>query len=130
MNIIKFIKKIEKSSYPEEYRQMQNCNVLQDIIEYCEAKDEDDLVLEYGKSWYFLAVKSTGEIVDLAGKTELSELIKIRRIIRKEFKNRTITIDAREETSYRLVSRLGKVIYDQPYSWSGEVFHEMIINIC
>lgn len=127
--MLKNIKRIESQSYPSCYRQMEDCNSIGDIVEYCEAKDIDDLIIITGKTWYFLAVKSTREIVDLAGKTSLSDLFKIKRKIKEVFSGLTVKLDARENTSYRIIKRLGKVVKDYPYSWNDEVFHEMEVLV-
>jgi len=102
---------------------------MSDILEYCMAQDQDDLVIMTGKSWYFLAVKSTGEIVDLAGKTTLADLFTIKRKIKEVFGERIIKLDAREGTSFKLIRKVGKIISDYSYSWEGETFHEIEMYI-
>lgn len=118
---------IERSSYPACYRQMQDCSTIDDIVEYCEAEGPTDLIIMTGKSWYFLAVKSTREIVDLAGKINLKELFKIKEVLKGQFNGRPVILDAREKTSYRIIKKLGKIMKDNPYSWNEEIFHEMEI---
>jgi len=126
---LRLLKRIERSAYPACYRQMQECSSMDDVLEYCEAQDQDDLVMLTGKSWYFLAVKSTGEIVDLAGKTTLADLFMIKRKIKEVFSGRVLKLDAREDTSFRLIRKVGRIISDHPYPWDGETFHEMWILV-
>lgn len=134
IGMIEEIKRIERSSYPACYRQMQECSTMDDIVEYCEARDQDDLVIMTGTSWYFIAVRSTGEIVDLAGKlVDIRDLFAIKRKIIDVFAGKVISLDARESTSYRLVTamsrRVGTIVEDEEYSWEGETFHEIKLHI-
>jgi len=123
------IKRIEERAYPSIYRQMEEFETWKDIVSYCEAIDMKDIIILYGKEWYFIAVKSTAEIVDLAGVMTLADLFFIKRTIQKEFSGRTVKLDARESTSFRLVTKLGTITYDHKYEWGGEIFHEVFINI-
>ena len=127
--ILRFIRGVEKKSYPREYRALQHMTSMNDLVEYCEAIDVNDLIIETGAGWYFLAVKSTKEIVDLAGTMTLRDLHKIKKVIIDNFAGQVISLDARESTSYRLITRLGEVVMDDPYDWGGEIFHDVRIRV-
>lgn len=130
MNNIKLIKKLEKSAYPSIYRYMQHIKTIDDVVEYCEAENREDIICVITKTFYFLAVKSTGEIVDLAGEMTLSDLIQVKNIILSNFKGKVITFDSRESTSYKLIRRLGgEIIQDEVYLWGDEKYHSMKILI-
>lgn len=126
---VDLIKKIEREAYPDQYRGMQDCYTMDDIAYYAEAEDEDDLIILTGEHFYFIAVKSTREIVDLAGRMSLKDMHSVKRTIRRNFKGRAVALDARHSTSYRIIKFIGDILEDVPYDWCGETFHEMKVLI-
>lgn len=130
MSTIKRIKEIEQGAYPAPYRQMDEIEVMEDLVNYCDAENEEDIIMIVRSCWYFLAVRSTGELVDLAGKLGISDMREIKEILSTHFHGKRINFDARESTSYRLVKRLKwKIVKDIPFDWDGEIFHEIEMEV-
>ena len=129
MNIVKFIKMIEKSSYPRVYRALQNTHSIDDIVEYCEADEWDDLLVLTGEKFYFLAVKSTCEIVDLAGEMSMKDIVAVTKTVKRVFSGKIISMNMRESTSYRAVGLIGEIIEDNVYTWGKEVFHDVKVKV-
>lgn len=130
---IEKIRNIEAAAYPESYQQLQTVESIGDIIEYADARDISDLIVEVGDNWYFIATRGNGEIVDLAadGNMSIRDITKILRIIVDNFAGKEITMDARENTSYKLVkfSKHFEILEDEPNDWDGEVFHKLVIKV-
>lgn len=132
--VLKFIIRIEASAYPSEYQQLQSTRNMADLVDYCEADDQKDVVILTGTNWYLLLVKSTCEIVDLAsvGSMGVADLIKVWKGIRTNLPGRA-KLDAREGTSYRLIKSLARsgrvtISHDSPYIWGDETFHKLELS--
>lgn len=133
-NFLSFIKKIEKAAYPAAYRYIQDCESWDDLVDYCEAESNDDMVVLTGEEWYCLYVKSTGELVDLASINGISmkDLISIWNKISSDMS--IIKLDARDGTSKKLINYLEKkgrieVVSSESYDWAGETFWSMVVSI-
>lgn len=132
MNLLKHIRRIERAAYPPEYRQLQHVG----LVDYCEAKNMADLIVLTGPNWYFLAVKSTREIVDFAadGRIGFAELLLVLNTLRQQMPEGVITGDFRHSTSYPLLlvaQRRGhiQILSDNVWQWCNEQFHEVELLI-
>lgn len=130
---IEKIRNIEAAAYPESYQQLQDAESIMDIVEYAEARDVSDLIIETGDNWYFIATRGKREIVDLAadGNMSIRDITKILKVIVDNFSGEEITMDARENTSYKLIrfSKYFEILEDEPNDWDGEVFHKLVIRV-
>lgn len=125
MKMLKHLRSVERAAYPAYYCQMQAIRTMADLHDYCEGKPK----VWTWDSGYCIITKE--EIVDLASTTPLS-LAALRKLIGDlavYFKGRIVSLDAREETSWKLIqyaARRGylEIISSESYDWAGETFYE------
>lgn len=103
---------------------------LKELLNYCDASSKEDLIYLSGYHWYFLANKATNEIIDLASSNRMNyhDLYYVKESITSIFKHKQIRLEAMEATSYRLIKRLGPVLYDEPFLKSNIPFHKVVIQ--
>jgi hypothetical protein len=129
---LELIKSIEKASYPAFMQQMQDCETIEDLAEYCECRKSRVFVLS-GNDWYFIASiqKKRVEIVDIAGHVGL-HIFDIISTCRKQWQGKVVTMDCRESTSYKIMVNISRrlsldILSDKVWYWGEEVMHEIII---
>ena len=131
-SILHHLKNIERKAYPGPLQKMQDLTSVQDLIYYCTAVSKDDLLILHGPDWYFLATISTAEIIDLASVSGMSfkDLITVKKTITETFKGREIYFEAKEDTSYKFISKIGSVIsLDEVFLKERIPFHRVRILI-
>ena len=127
---LKKMKDIEAVAYPSFMQSICDCDTLEELADYCECKVSQLFVI-CGNNYYLLASnkKRSVEIVDFASTGRCNELFKVINICFEEFKNKRVTMDCRESTSYPIVTLLlkrKKVKYeDNAWNWNGETMHEI-----
>jgi hypothetical protein len=97
---LRLMRSIEERCYPEGLRALDDCEDMDDVLDYCE--DEDVRILLWTDG--YCAVTSS-EVVDLCC-TRPMGLAELRRVwtwIVEWFGDRWFTLDAREGTSWRLL---------------------------
>lgn len=136
--IVQAVREIEAAAYPEQYRMLTNCRSLEDISGYVGVPVER-LHMIVSRTWYCIIGEHDDyiEVADLASSTRsmsrdemLSLFIRIAEIAA----GREILMDARESTSYPLVTRLAdseliEICSDEPFDWGGETFHNLTIVV-
>jgi len=125
---LKYLQEVEEEAYPSQYRSIVDCQGVAEFKEYCEGNP---------KVWLFeggYLIATRNEVVDLAAvkPVTIATLREILTVLKKYYKGRAVSLDAREGTSYKLLQyasrkKLLKVIDDTSYDWGGEVFHEMTL---
>ena len=124
------MKNIEAVAYPSFMQSICDCDTLEELANYCECKVSQLFVI-CGTNYYLLAAnkKRSVEIVDFASTGRCSELFKVMNICLEQFKNKKVTMDCRESTSYPIVTLLLKrkeVKYeDNAWDWNGETMREI-----
>lgn len=129
-SVIALIKRIEAEKYPDNMQMLQDIVSIQDIADYCEVDIIDLGVYTYSNGYMLLGLdrqEKRVEIVDMAGKFAMSDLLSVLSSL-KEFTGWTVTVDARETTSYRFMQYLVKhghleILEDEPWNWDGEIMH-------
>lgn len=139
---IEIVKKIERRAYEgTDYAQMQDITDASSLADYCEeSPDKIDLYLSYNErkdeGIYMLISEHSCdiEIVDFA-KTEgfsglESGMFIMRALKELEKREKEITVDARESTSYPILVGLHEkglidITRDDSYEWDDETFHSM-----
>ena len=128
------MKDIEAVAYPSFMQSICDCDTLEELADYCECKVSQLFVI-CGNNYYLLAAnkKRSVEIVDFASTGRCNELFKVINICFEEFKNKRVTMDCRESTSYPIVTLLlkrKKVKYeDNTWDWNGETMHEICFHL-
>lgn len=125
---------IEKKAYADTiYAQMQGFENIRDLAEYCEVSPKNVHVMS-GDDWYVILGEHRDhiEIVDLAS---TGKRLPVKQVLEfmKSF-DKPVTMDAREETSYKLVKALDRmhmlqINKDESYQWGGETFHDVEAEI-
>ena len=128
------IKAIEIKAYPPILCGFQSCSTVQDALNYCGALSIEDLLIILEPNWYFIAVISTGEIVDFASDKALTynTLLKIKRALPATFKGRHIFFDALDSTSNRITRRfsnIGEIVENTPFLKKGIPFHRIKVSL-
>ena len=123
---------IERRAYPP-HMQLINSYIehggtldIYDIADYLEC-GINDIVFYMGSNWFILGCKKGDEleIADWASAGGMSfEAVKMLFSVLYQYKDKTITCDARETTSYRLIKkaeRLGyvTVLKEEEWNWGG-----------
>lgn len=129
---------IERVAYPAHMREMSDCRSMSDIAEYAECSKRQLRILGMAGHWYAILAKHCGgsaECVDLA-KVPGSPTVPWLDIVAtlRAMGVTTITLDAREGTSYELIcayaAKLGiRIVSDSVWDWNGEMMHEMRIRL-
>lgn len=137
---IQDIVRIEREAYPYAFRQMQDCESMSDIADYCEVKTKKLIVLGESGKWYALVArhkKSSAEFVDIA-KVPGTARIPWEDIISELRKRgiKRISADLREKTSYKVILKFHKmlgvsILKDKEYydSCFGETMHDMVFQL-
>lgn len=126
------IKSIERSAYPFEMQQLQDCSSWEEVAEYCEVPLKHLLV--YTETNMYMLIGNHHkfvEVVDMAsiGHFNIFEALSF---IKESAKGRIIKLDAREGTSYPLILKLHRkleVVKDKAWQWGEDVMHEMEVRI-
>ena len=127
---LKKMKDIEAVAYPSFMQSICDCDTLEELANYCECK-VSQLFCICSTNYYLLAAnkKRSVEIVDFASTGRCSELFKVMNICLEQFKNKKVTMDCRETTSYPIVTLLlkrKKIKYtDTTWYWEDEAMHEI-----
>ena len=127
---LKKMKDIEAVAYPSFMQSICDCDTLEELADYCECKVSQLFVI-CGNNYYLLAANKqrSVEIVDFASTGRCNELFKVINICFEEFKNKRVTMDCRESTSYPIVTLLlkrKKIKYtDTTWYWEDEAMHEI-----
>lgn len=126
------IKSIERTAYPFEMQQLQDCESWEEVAEYCEVPLKNLLVYT-DNSMYMLIGEHEHyiEVVDMASIGHFN-MFKALSFIEESAKGRTIKLDAREGTSYPLILKLHRkleIIRDEAWQWGDDVMHEMEVRI-
>lgn len=140
MNVQEIVR-IESLAYPEQFRQMEDCEDWEDIADYCEVEEEDLIVLGEEGHWYALIAKDkddTAEFVDIA-KVPNSPKVPKRKILKqlREAGIKYIEGELRECTSYRVLKLMPlfllgiKIKEDERYydEEFGEWMHALKVRI-
>ena len=128
------MKDIEAVAYPSFMQSICDCDTLEELADYCECK-VSQLFCIVNRNYYLLAAnkRHSVEIVDFASTGRCNELFKVINICFEEFKNKRVTMDCRESTSYPIVTLLlkrKKVKYeDNTWDWNGETMHEICFHL-
>jgi len=124
--ILRHIRRIEREAYPPAFRQIQDVRTWRDLAEYCEGRPRL-LTWETGYCLW-----TSEELVDLAATApvDLHRQRKIYQALAETFAQRAFQLDAREETSWRLLCAWAKrglveIVSVHPYEWAGETFYEV-----
>lgn len=131
--MIDLLKSIEAKAYPYYMQMIQYAENEQDLADYCECSVEQ---LGYklcndNKAYIIWSKKgNVVEIVDIAGDFGSS--------LRSELLNtltgaKKIVLDAREDTSYRLIKPMAKrygfrIKKDRQWEWGDHIMHEMVLR--
>jgi hypothetical protein len=137
--LLSLLRKTERLAYPPAYRQMQDVRSMADLACYMDCSI-DEILIETGSTWYILVADRRDddmEIVDFASSTRSidgGELTALIARLLPRLAGRTVTMDARETTSYPIVQRLARhgmisIISDEPWSWDGETFHDLVVEV-
>ena len=130
---------VEQQAYPPHMQSLGDASSWQDVAEYCECSLKDLIVLG-GTNWYALIARSgrTAEFVDIAKanrevQVPWDDVLDCLRTLRASGV-RKVTFDARESTSYKLLSKLvslvgGRIVKDTAWEWDGETMHEVIVRL-
>ena len=124
------MKDIEAVAYPSFMQSICDCDTLEELANYCECK-VSQLFCICSTNYYLLAAnkKRSVEIVDFASTGRCPELFKVMNICLEQFKNKKVTMDCRESTSYPIVTLLlkrKKIKYtDTTWYWEDEAMHEI-----
>lgn len=132
MLLIDHIKKIESVAYPAYMQQMQECETLDDLAEYCECKPSQVRIIN-GSDWYLIYAeyKKSIEVVDFASESgKCSEIFKVVSALKTK---KLITMDAKEDSSYPLVMKLAErgilnIIHDEIWYLGNVSMHELKIK--
>lgn len=131
---VDFIKMVELEAFPKEMITLQWCqNPAQ--LAYANRSNEKDLICGRGEDWYCLLSQSneTIWICDIASlptrnvlesRKEIAEFIDKYVINLAANLNRHVLIEAREDTSYKMILRIVnqgklKILTDREFFWTG-----------
>lgn len=134
LEILQKMKDIEAVAYPSFMQSICDCYTLKELADYCECR-VSQLFCICSANYYLLAAnkKRSVEIVDFASTGRCSELFKVMNICLEQFKNKKVTMDCRETTSYPIVTLLLKrkgILYeDNPWEWGDEIMHEISFKV-
>lgn len=126
------IKSIERTAYDGTvYTQMQRCRTWADIASYCQCSLSEVNILLSDTGYVIVAAhKDEGyaEIVDLASTDRRMNLREVWDFLREL--SLPFTMDARENTSYRMIKALEKkgeitIASSYPHTWGGETFYDL-----
>lgn len=129
---LKEMKRLENLVYANTcYRGMQSYSTWDGIASYC-CCSKDQVRLMMGKGWYVLFAEYPDylEVVDLCSSTHKAPIFKI--IDQLHSFGKAISLDARENTSYRILTAMAKrgrveMFKDETWTWGGENFHEIVL---
>jgi hypothetical protein len=127
--LLRYIRGIERAAYPVAFRQLEDVRTLADLREYCGGEP---------RVWTWdggYCLVTDDEIVDLASVRSLT-FAQLRTLVgdlAAHFGTRTVSLDAREGTSWRLLcvaQRRGllEILRAEPWDWSGECFYEATVR--
>ena len=121
---------IESEVYPSHMWGMQEVETLEDLQEYCESSK----VKVFGNdTWYCIVTKK--EVVDLASLQPMSikDMLQLLLQLQDWFKERKFTLDAKEDTSLKLLRYLSKknkikILKEESWDWCGTSMVEMTLK--
>jgi hypothetical protein len=124
------IKAIEASAYPVHMQGMQDVQSYEDLQEYCES---NTVQVFQDKQWYCIVTKK--EVVDLASLQPMSikDMIQLLVQLQVWFEERKFTLDAKEDTSLKLLRYLSKknkikILKEESWDWNGTSMVEMTLK--
>ena len=134
LELLQKMRDIEAVAYPSFMQSICDCYTLKELADYCECR-VSQLFCICGTNYYLLAAnkKRSVEIVDFASTGRCKELFKVMNICLEQFKNKRVTMDCRETTSYPIVTlllkRKGISYEDNPWEWGDEIMHEISFKV-
>lgn len=126
---LQHIKNIEAAAYPQSFQQIQDCQTIADLEDYCEGSAK---ALQWPTGYCLV---TDDEIVDLAVTSPLSikEMRSVVKWLKGQFGNVIVHLDARKTTSWRLIKFAAKrgwiqVISESAWLWDDEEYIEMEVK--
>ena len=125
---------LEDEIYEGTYKYMQGRTSWESIASYC-CCALDDVRFMIGDDWYALfgihhSPEDYVEVVDIASKNGRMNVFRVISFLREL--GLPMVMDAREDTSYRIIQALARreqitILKDESYLWGGRPFHELRI---
>jgi len=160
IELFRQVQLIERQAYPEFMQGLQEPDLqtwfgrtkaaikykVRDIKEaladYCDIDEEDldnvavHIFLGNKKNWYLIAIEDEDEVevADFACLNTVGrDIFTIMPSLLNLWSGKEITMDARESTSYRLLSRVCsrygyEIIEDEEWCWGDETMHEITLH--
>lgn len=129
-SIMQEIAVVEAQCYPAYMQSLQDIATRHELQNYCESKD---VFILQNKTTYVICTED--EVVDFASSSKLSiaELLQVKEFLIETFGNSQFYLDARKNTSYRLIKFLEKrgeitIISQEEWEWGFETFYSLNVR--